>query len=228
MQFFNANNQPSEATVISIKGRAYPVEIAYLKEPCADYVKETVRVVWDLHKRGNTTGGDVLVFMTGREDIERCLWEFSELLPKYVWFELKHLEILRILRTCSLPDSSAKLNILPLHAGLSTADQLAIFTPSPPGSRKVVVATNIAEASVTIDGVKWVVDCGFVKVRAHHRNFGPDYSQHRLIDSYIQPENFAIDAAYHTYFTGFVDPKSRTRWANISWGMLSTLHGGLI
>jgi HrpA-like RNA helicase len=49
-------------------------------------------------------------------------------------------------------------------------DQLAIFHPSPPGSRKVVVATNIAEASVTIDGVKWVVDCGFVKVREVHRN----------------------------------------------------------
>src|SRR5258708_5089425 len=58
-----------------------------------------------------------------------------------------------------------RLDVLPLHAGLSTVDQLAIFHPSPPGSRKVVVATNIAEASVTIDGVKWVVDCGFVKVR---------------------------------------------------------------
>lgn len=61
--------------------------------------------------------------------------------------------------------------MLPLHAGLSTADQLAIFHPSPPGSRKVVVATNIAEASVTIDGVKWVVDCGFVKVRTSDRNW---------------------------------------------------------
>jgi HrpA-like RNA helicase len=47
-------------------------------------------VVWDLHKHRNTAGGDVLVFMTGREDIERCLWEFSELLPKYVWFGPKH------------------------------------------------------------------------------------------------------------------------------------------
>jgi ATP-dependent RNA helicase DDX35 len=86
LEFFNANNQPNEATVLSIKGRVYPVEIAYLKGPCADYVKEAVRVVWDLHKLGNTASGDVLVFMTGREDIERCLWEFSELLPKYVWF----------------------------------------------------------------------------------------------------------------------------------------------
>jgi hypothetical protein len=76
--------------------------------------------------------------------------------------------------TRSLPDSSARLKVLPLHAGLSTADQLAIFHPSSAGSRKVVVATNIAEASVTIDGVKWVVDCGFVKVGTSEPKFGLD------------------------------------------------------
>lgn len=67
--------------------------------------------------------------------------------------------------------------MLPLHAGLSTADQLAIFHPSSPGSRKVVVATNIAEASVTIDGVKWVIDCGFVKVRTNDRNLALAYKR---------------------------------------------------
>lgn len=127
----------------------------------------------------------------------------------------------------SLPDNSVRLNVLPLHAGLSTADQLAIFHPSPPGSRKVVVATNIAEASVTIDGVKWVVDCGFVKVRTSEQKFGV-HSQKRPIDSYIQPENFTIDAAYHTYITGFGYPKGRTRGANISWSVLPTLHGEFI
>ena len=116
--------------------------------------------------------------------------------------------------------------MLPLHAGLSTPDQLAIFHPSPPGSRKVVVATNIAEASVTIDGVKWVVDCGFVKVRTSDRNFASTYK--RLIDSYIQFKNFTIDATYHTNLTGFGYPKGRTRGANISWSMLPTLHGELI
>lgn len=90
------------------------------------------------------------------------------------------------------------------------------------------MATNIAEASVTIDGVKWVVDCGFVKVRTNHRNLGPRLTKRVHIDSYIQPEDVTIDAAHDTYLTGFGDPKSRTRWANVSWGVLPALHGGLI
>jgi len=66
----------------------YPVEIAYLSEPTEDYVKEAVNVVWNLHlqsggKGRGTVEGDILVFLTGREEIERALYEFSELLPKY-------------------------------------------------------------------------------------------------------------------------------------------------
>jgi ATP-dependent RNA helicase DDX35 len=57
------------------------------------------------------------------------------------------------------------MRLLPLHAGLSTDEQLAVFAPAERGERKVVVSTNIAEASVTIDGIRFVVDCGFVKVR---------------------------------------------------------------
>jgi ATP-dependent RNA helicase DDX35 len=56
------------------------------------------------------------------------------------------------------------MNVVALHAGLSTADQLAVFQASERGTRKVVISTNIAEASVTIDGIRFVVDSGFVKV----------------------------------------------------------------
>lgn len=54
---------------------------------------------------------------------------------------------------------------MPLHAGLTSEEQMSIFEPTPARTRKVVIATNIAEASVTIDGIKYVVDCGFVKMR---------------------------------------------------------------
>jgi ATP-dependent RNA helicase DDX35 len=54
--------------------------------------------------------------------------------------------------------------LLPLHAGLSTDEQLRVFQPAERGARKVVISTNIAEASVTIDGIKFVIDSGFVKV----------------------------------------------------------------
>jgi ATP-dependent RNA helicase DDX35 len=53
---------------------------------------------------------------------------------------------------------------LPLHAGLPTEDQQVVFEPAPRDTRKVIVATNIAEASVTIEGIVYVVDCGHVKV----------------------------------------------------------------
>jgi hypothetical protein len=55
---------------------------------------------------------------------------------------------------------------MPLHAGLTSEEQMAIFSPPPPRTRKVVISTNIAEASVTIDGIRYVIDSGFVKVRA--------------------------------------------------------------
>lgn len=53
---------------------------------------------------------------------------------------------------------------IPLHGGLSPEEQQAMFAPPPRDTRKVVVATNIAEASVTIEGIKFVIDSGFVKV----------------------------------------------------------------
>ncbi|CAE6425359.1 unnamed protein product [Rhizoctonia solani] len=133
-----------EATIVSLEGRMYPVEVAYLKEPTEDYVSEAVRVVWGLHMQPGQ--GDILVFLTGREEIEHCLSELSELVPR-------------------LPRGAPQLVPLPLHAGLSTDDQLAVFQPAERGTRKVVVSTNIAEASVTIDGIRFVVDCGFVKIR---------------------------------------------------------------
>ncbi|XP_069179733.1 probable ATP-dependent RNA helicase DHX35 isoform X5 [Procambarus clarkii] len=57
------------------------------------------------------------------------------------------------------------LLILPMHGALTNSDQLRVFQFSPPGVRKVVVATNIAETSVTMPGIVYVVDCGFVKLR---------------------------------------------------------------
>ncbi|KAB5596396.1 ATP-dependent RNA helicase [Ceratobasidium theobromae] len=138
------DNSTDEATIVSLEGRMYPVEVAYLQEPTEDYVSEAVRVVWGLHMQPGQ--GDILVFLTGREEIDRCLSELSELVPK-------------------LPRGAPQLVPLPLHAGLSTDDQLAVFQPAERGTRKVVVSTNIAEASVTIDGIRFVVDCGFVKIR---------------------------------------------------------------
>ncbi|KAF8892652.1 P-loop containing nucleoside triphosphate hydrolase protein [Infundibulicybe gibba] len=65
-----------------------------------------------------------------------------------------------------------RLTLLALHAGLSTDEQTRVFESAATGFRKVIVATNIAEASVTIDGIKFVVDCGFVKIRTYNPTTG--------------------------------------------------------
>jgi ATP-dependent RNA helicase DDX35 len=63
-----------------------------------------------------------------------------------------------------LPHQALGITPLPIYAGLSTEEQARIFEPTQEGFRKIIVATNIAEASITIDGVVYVIDCGFVKV----------------------------------------------------------------
>ncbi|KAG9024377.1 hypothetical protein FRB95_011611 [Tulasnella sp. JGI-2019a] len=136
-----------DAVIVSLEGRMFPVEIAYLKEPCADYVMEAVRAVWEIHSKQGP--GDILVFLTGREEIDRCISELAELIP-------------------TLHKAAPRLEPLPLHAGLPTDAQLQVFQPAEKMTRKVVVSTNIAEASVTIDGIKFVIDCGFVKIRTYN------------------------------------------------------------
>ena len=64
-----------------------------------------------------------------------------------------------------LPKDAMPLLIYPLYAALPPDQQLLVFTPTPPNSRKVILSTNIAESSVTIQGIKYVVDCGMVKIR---------------------------------------------------------------
>ncbi|KAI9566552.1 P-loop containing nucleoside triphosphate hydrolase protein [Boletus coccyginus] len=145
--YFCSGTSPQEATIISLEGRMYPVEVAYLEEPTTDYVTTAVEVAWKINLQH--VAGDILVFLTGREDIERFLEAISEIIP-------------------TLPDGAPQIIPLALHSGLSTEEQLRVFSRAHPNSRKVIAATNIAEASVTIDGVKFVVDCGFVKIRSYN------------------------------------------------------------
>lgn len=174
LSFFTASPDPSpslpapaeeDATIVSLEGRMYPVDLAYLSAPCTDYVSEAVRTVMRIHL--SSTPGDVLVFLTGREEIDRALDELGEAIP-------------------SLPPNpnTGKLTLLPLHAGLPPDEQQRVFDQALPGERKVIISTNIAEASVTIDGVRFVVDCGFVKLRS----YDPGTSMSRLV---LTPTSFA-------------------------------------
>ncbi|KAJ7684851.1 P-loop containing nucleoside triphosphate hydrolase protein [Mycena polygramma] len=79
LDYFTASTSPKEATIVSLEGRMYPVKVAYLQEPAPDYVRKAAEVAWNINLQQGA--GDILVFLTGREDIERCLEEFSDLLP---------------------------------------------------------------------------------------------------------------------------------------------------
>lgn len=129
----------------------YPVEVAYLQEPTPDYVRKAAEVACSINTQHGS--GDILVFLTGRDEIERCLEELSDLM-------------------LSLPKNAPKLVPLALYAGLTTEEQLRVFEPTGRGSRKVIISTNIAEASVTIEGIKYVIDSGFVKIRTYNPTTG--------------------------------------------------------
>ncbi|KIW01392.1 uncharacterized protein PV09_07159 [Verruconis gallopava] len=133
--------------IISLEGRMYPVDIHYLEEPTNDYLERTVQTVWDIHTKEKE--GDILVFLTGRDEIEKCIDLLSNRIGESTTQQLT-------------------LQPLPMYAGLSTDQQMYVFEPAAENIRKVVVATNIAEASVTIEGIVYVIDCGFVKLRAYN------------------------------------------------------------
>ena len=123
----------------------YPVDTMYLEEPAEDYVKRAVQTIIDIHS--NEVDGDILLFLTGREEIDAAIQMITD-------------------RAGSLHPRAPPLMALPLYAGLSSEQQLYVFEAAPENTRKVIVSTNIAEASVTIPGIVYVVDCGFVKLRA--------------------------------------------------------------
>jgi len=137
--------------IISLEGRMYPVDIHYLEEPTEDYVERAIKTVFDIHAK--EAEGDILIFLTGREEIDATIEIIAD-------------------RIGSLNPKGPSLLPLPLYAGLPTDQQMYVFEPAPEDTRKVIIATNIAEASVTIDGIVYVIDCGFVKLRAYNPTTG--------------------------------------------------------
>nr|MBE5726249.1 lethal (2) 37Cb [Cucujiformia] len=113
-----------DAPIFRIPGRRFPVDIYYTKAPEADYVDACVISVLQIH--ATQPLGDILVFLTGQDDIELC----QELLAD------------RIRR---LGSKVKELIVLPIYANLPSDMQAKIFEPTPPGARKVILATNIAE-----------------------------------------------------------------------------------
>lgn len=142
-----------EAPVFEIPGRRFPVDILYTKAPEADYVDAVVVTVLQIHLSHHGKAGDILVFLPGQEEIENCQQALEE-------------------RTRKLGSKIGELIILPVYANLPSDMQAKIFEPTPPGGRKVVLGTNIAETSLTIDGISFVIDPGFAKQKSYNPRSG--------------------------------------------------------
>lgn len=139
------------SAIFNIPGRRYPVDIHYTQQPEANYLNAAITTVFQIHT--SAPQGDILVFLTGQDEIEAAEQSLTETARK-------------------LGNKIKELVICPIYANLPSELQSKIFEPTPPNARKVVLATNIAETSLTIDGIVYVIDPGFVKENVYNPRTG--------------------------------------------------------
>ncbi|KPI36008.1 Pre-mRNA-splicing factor ATP-dependent RNA helicase PRP43 [Cyphellophora attinorum] len=146
----------NNAPLLAVPGRTHPVEIFYTPEAENDYVEAALRTVFQIH--ATEPEGDILLFLTGEEEIEDACRKIS-------------LEADEMIREAD----AGTLKVYPLYGSLPPAHQQRIFEPPPPPrgknkrpGRKCIVSTNIAETSLTIDGIVYVVDPGFSKQKVYN------------------------------------------------------------
>ena len=140
--------------VYRVPGRMFPVKLLYTTEPVQDYIDATILTIFQLHTDSkNSNGGDILVFLTGQEEIEAVQKTLEEFGPQ-------------------CPAGTLKMIVCPIFASLPSHQQMAVFQSTPSGCRKIILATNIAETSITISGIKFVIDPGFVKMRQYNSRTG--------------------------------------------------------
>ncbi|CAI4230298.1 unnamed protein product [Auanema sp. JU1783] len=148
--FFGGN-----CPVFNIPGRTFPVEIFHARTPVEDYVDAAVKQAITIHLGG--MDGDLLIFMPGQEDIEITCALIKQRLEEL--------------------DEAPPLAVLPIYSQLPSDLQAKIFQRAPGGMRKTIVATNIAETSLTVDGILFVIDPGFCKLKVFNPRIGMDALQ---------------------------------------------------
>lgn len=170
-------------------GRLFPVEVFYTAEPERDYVAAAVKTAVQIHLY--EPPGDILLFLTGEQEIlDACTALRRE--------------------AASFPAGKPPLLAVPLYASLPPAQQAEAFEPASAGCRKVVVATNIAETSVTIDGVVYVVDCGFCKQKV------------------FDPKTRVEAAGRHARVAGLRQAARRSCRSNAAGQVLPPVHGAIL
>ncbi|KAL4440347.1 hypothetical protein ABPG75_003348 [Micractinium tetrahymenae] len=148
-KYFNA------CPVFHVPGRTFPVDIIHsLEDHTSEYLQAAVDSAIDIHC--NQPEGDILVFLTGQAEIDKAVKQLNDAVRSMP------------------PDACGDLLVLPIYAALPPEMQARVFAPAPEGVRRCIVATNIAETSVTVDGVVYVVDSGMVKQKEYNPQTGMD------------------------------------------------------
>ncbi|KNA17592.1 hypothetical protein SOVF_078270 [Spinacia oleracea] len=138
--------------VLNVPGKLFPVEVIYTDDVNKNFVEAALKKAIDIHVK--EPEGDILIFMTGQEDIERLVQKLED-------------------RVRSLEEGSVMDAVIyPLHGSLPPELQVRVFSPPPKNCRRFIVATNIAETSLTVDGVVYVIDSGYVKQRQYNPQTG--------------------------------------------------------
>lgn len=133
----------SDAPIVTSEGRAYPVDRRYLSRKIETHVEPVL--ARQVHDALHANDGDILAFLPGAGEIRRAAERLNEALQN---------------------DSQLRdyVDVVQLHGQLAPGEQDRAIAPSPPGRRKVVLATSIAETSLTIEGVRVVVDSGLMRI----------------------------------------------------------------
>ncbi|KAL9926104.1 ATP-dependent RNA helicase DHX33 isoform X1 [Glossina fuscipes] len=137
-----------------LEGRSHPVRVMHIVTPQPDYLHAALVTLFDIH-RTTPVNYDVLIFLTGQEEIEAMAHQIRQIAKSNL-------------------DTLFGVRVFPLYSQLPQNKQLECFLPAPANARKIVLATNIAETSVTMPGIRCVIDAGYVKRRIYTPSTGLD------------------------------------------------------
>jgi len=141
------------ASILAVPGRSYPVQTFYTSSPEANYLSAALTTFWQLH--ASQPSGDVLIFFTGEDEIIQAAESIEATAKK-------------------LGNTMAPVIVAPVYSNLPSEIQSRIFSRPTPPTRKIVLATNIAETSLTIDGISYVIDSGLVKQKRYDSRLGTE------------------------------------------------------
>ncbi|KAF3907749.1 hypothetical protein AA313_de0209459 [Arthrobotrys entomopaga] len=146
------SDELSTAPICRIPGKMHPVDVFYTPTTLDNFQTAAVKTIFQIHYQ-YPCPGDILVFDTGSEEIEDLASTVEEL-------------------ALQMEADKPKINVVRLYASLDPAEQQKVFVKGDPKARKVIVATNIAETSITVPGVRHVIDCGKVKMKRFRHQLG--------------------------------------------------------